>query len=71
MTQDINDVLKPLNEEQLQGLRDSLGGIKIVRKAIIKARSAGIDTTDLEADTDHNESRLKKILTVYDPSFRG
>jgi len=71
MTTDANDVLNPLSAEELQGLRDSLDGLKTVRKGIVKARKAGIDTAVLEADTDHNEDRLKKILSVYDPSFRG
>lgn len=71
MTEDMPDILNPLTEDQLSGLRENLSGLKIVRKAIVKARKAGIDTTDLEKDTDENESRIKKILTVYDSSFRG
>ena len=71
MSEDTRDVLNPLSVEQLSGLRENLDGLKTVRKGIVKARKAGIDTTDLEAETDNNESRIKKILSVYDPSFRG
>ena len=71
MTEDTLNVLNPLSAEQLQELRDNLKEIKILRKGISKARKAGIETTDLEKDTDENESRVKKILAVYDTSFRG
>ncbi|KKN10105.1 hypothetical protein LCGC14_1039880 [marine sediment metagenome] len=71
MNEDTIDVLNPLSVEQLQTLRGSLDGLKTVRKGIVKARKAGIDTTDLEAETDSNENKIKKILSVYDKTFRG
>ncbi len=71
MTEDTRDVLNPLSVEQLSGLRDNLDDLKVVRQGIVKARKAGVDVEALEADTDNNENRIKKILSVYDPSFRG
>ena len=71
MTQDTIDVLNPLTDEQLAGMRDSLNNISDVRKGLMKAKQAGVDTAELERQTDENENSLKKILQVYDPNFRG
>jgi hypothetical protein len=71
MSDNVPDLLNPLTEEQLADMKAQQANIVNVRKALKKAKRAGIDVSEQEAQLNASETQLTRLLEVYSVPTRG
>ena len=60
----------PLTKEHLNQINEALRASKDIKQVIARAKTAGIDVDEMEADLLENEKRLAGIKAAFFPSGR-
>lgn len=59
------DLEHPLSDEQLKTLRETKGDVEATKRALKKAKRAGINTTELDKRLSDTETQVNGLLAVY------